>query len=105
VPPDSRVRLYAKEDVDRLAEEQLLSQAQAETSPEKSLLKAYEQAEVAYSRATGISLHLHFAQERLTNKATQATLTDLIERSKQASKLLERLQFDISTLINQIKET
>jgi len=104
VPPESRVRLYSKEDVDRLAREQLLNQAQAEASPETLLMKAYEQAEIAYSRATGISLHLHFAQECVTDEATQATLTDLTERAKQASKLLEGLQFAISVLINQTKE-
>jgi len=104
-PPESRVRLYSKEDVDQMAEEQLLNQVQADISLETLLLKAYENAEIAYSRATGISLHLHLAQERLIDEATQATLTDLTERSKQVSKLLERLQFDISTLINQVKES
>ena len=105
VPPESRVRLYSKEDVDRLAQEQLLNQVQAETSPETLLMKAYENAEIAYARATGISLYFHVAQERVTDEAVQAALTDLTERAKHTSKLLQALQFDISTLINQTKET
>jgi len=106
LPGDTRHFVYRKEDIDRIAE--ALSQVRAEpaTSIEQLVLKAYENAELAYSRATGITLYLNLTREALPAHSPEIeTLKAMIDSATQASNRLQALQFDISKLANQLKES
>ena len=102
LPRDARRFVYRKEDIDRIAE--VLSQVRAEpaTSIEQLVLKAYEHAELAYSRATGITLYLNLALEALPAHSSKiTTIKALIEQAGEASKMLQTLQLDVAGLADQ----
>jgi Helix-turn-helix domain len=102
LPGDARHFVYRKEDIERIAE--ALSQVRAEptTSIEQLVLKAYEHAELAYSRTTGITLYLTLALEALPADSPQVTtIKALIEQAGEASKMLHTLQLDVAGLADQ----
>ena len=102
LPGDTRHFVYRKEDIDRIAE--VLSRARAEsaTSVEQLALKAYENAELAYSRATGITLYLNRALEAFPAHSPKVTtIKALIEQAGEASKMLQTLQLDVAGLADQ----
>ena len=77
-------------------------QAEPETDSEQLVLKAYEHAELAYSRATGITLYLNLALEALPAHSPKVTtIKALIEQAVEASKMLQTLQLDVAGLADQ----
>jgi hypothetical protein len=99
---DARHFVYHKEDIDRLAEALAQVQAEPETESEQLVLKAFEHAEMAYSRATGITLSLTLALEALPAHSPQAaTIKALIEQAGEVSKMLQTLQLDVAGLADQ----
>ena len=89
LPGDARRFVYRKEDIDRIAEALAQVQAEPATDSEQLVLKAFENAEMAYSRATGITLYLHLTQESLPAHSPESeTLQVMIERAADASQML-----------------
>ena len=102
VLPGSRNFLFRKEDIDRIAETLAQVQAEPETTPGQLILKAYENAELAYSRATGITLYLNLALEALPAHSPKVTtIKAMIEQAGEASKMLQTLQLDVAGLADQ----
>ncbi len=105
LPGDTRHFVYRKEDIDRIAEALSRVQAEPATSVEQLALKAYENAELAYSRATGITLYLNLALEALPADSPKvATIKAMIEQAVEASKMLQTLQLDVARLADQMTE-
>jgi hypothetical protein len=106
LPDDARRFGYRKEDIDHLAA--ALSQAQAEPTAtlEQLVLKAYEYAEMASSRAAGMMLYLNQAREALPAHSPESEMLQaLMERAMQVSQILQAVQLDISQLNNKLKES
>ncbi len=105
LPGDTRHFVYRKEDIDRIAEALSRVQAEPATSVEQLALKAYENAELAYSRATGITLYPNLALEALPADSPKvATIKAMIEQAVEASKMLQTLQLDVARLADQMTE-
>jgi len=105
LPGDTRHFVYRKEDIDRIAEALSRVQAEPATSVEQLALKAYENAELAYSRATGITFYLNLALEALPADSPKvATIKAMIEQAVEASKMLQTLQLDVARLADQMTE-
>jgi hypothetical protein len=102
LPGDVRRFVYRKEDIDRIAEALAQVQAEPVTGSEQLVLKAFENAEMAYSRATGITLYLTLALEALPAHSPKVTtIKALIEQAGEVSKMLQTLQLDVAGLADQ----
>ncbi len=102
LPGDTRHFVYRKEDIDRIAGALSRVQAEPETTPGQLILKAYENAELAYSRAAGIALYLNLALEALPADASEiAPIKAIIEQAVEASKILQTLQLEVARLADQ----
>ncbi len=102
LPGDARSFVYRKEDIDRIAEVLSQVRAEPETESEHLVLKAFEHAEMAYARTTGIILSLTLALEALPAHSPQVpTIKALIEQAGEASKMLQTLQLDVAGLADQ----
>ncbi len=102
LPGDTRHFVYRKEDIDRIAEALSRVQAEPAASVEQLVLKAYENAELAYSRATGIALYLNLALEALpAHSPKMTTIKAMTEQAVKASKILQTLQLEVAGLADQ----